>query len=720
MLDYSIDKDMATKHIGIISRGGLFELRVLSENGQVRSGFFSDPVTAVRALEKAITDIDKENMKGGKWAPGAYHVCSTVQPLRNDFKARDNYGTLKIAGKNDAATDSDVTAYGWLVIDCDPVRLSKTSATNEQKNAAHDFAVSLREALRGEGFPDPIIVDSGNGYHLYYKTSIAEFVDVEVIRPLYKQFLQIVGMLHNTEEVKVDPTVYNPARVMKVAGTWARKGAARSETGAHHRLSKICVIPNSIVLNEGELSLNKLKLFISKYTAEETTAVIEKKKRGDFTNVSTSDETDQVKVILERHSIAYKEVQEKEYTKLLLDECPFDNSHKDSAIIIGQRHTTFHCFHASCSGHTYMDVLDILGEETSQAYRRAKDNNIYSYGRRNDDPRTYRTQTSKTTDIVTDESAGEYPVISIDQADALDEDCNEFISSGIKALDALIGGFPRGGLTVVTGTTGSGKTNFIAQISVAADNAKYHVLTYDGENGAKKNLKTKLAIAAGDGYTKSGTVSSDRLPDDEVKPFILNWLSQYERIIPMRDVADIAKLINTIREESKNHHPDLIIIDNHMMLDLGGLASATGRQSYEISGAVCQELRRVAQKTHTAIILCVHPTKSCGPLMTLWDVEGGREVTAKSDLVLIMHRRAEGWLEQVKKRYKWTSDDVRLKGSNCLEIAKSRVSVAEKDSWIPLDYRWKSKRLMPIGEADPKYGWWDAYIEDVYNHLPFD
>src|SRR5262249_12683439 len=104
-------------------------------------------------------------------------------------------------------------------IDADPVRDPLISATDGEKAAALDTALAVREFLRARQWPEPVLADSGNGFHLLYRVDLPAadggFVE-RVLKALARQF--------DSDRVKIDQSVFNPARICKLPGTLARKG----------------------------------------------------------------------------------------------------------------------------------------------------------------------------------------------------------------------------------------------------------------------------------------------------------------------------------------------------------------------------------------------------------------------------------------------------------------------------------------------------------------
>src|SRR5205085_7089079 len=77
----------------------------------------------------------------------------------------------------------------------------------------------VQEHLVGLGWPMPILADSGNGFHLLYRVDLPADDN-----GLVKAVLEALGDRFDTPAVTVDRKVFNPARIVKLYGTLARKG----------------------------------------------------------------------------------------------------------------------------------------------------------------------------------------------------------------------------------------------------------------------------------------------------------------------------------------------------------------------------------------------------------------------------------------------------------------------------------------------------------------
>lgn len=116
---------------------------------------------------------------------------------------------------------------------------------NEEEHAAAiQKVMDIREWLISKGWPAGafILADSGNGGHLAVKISLP---NDEAARELVKRFLETLDAAFSDDEVKVDTTTYNAARIWKIYGTTARKGSDTNDRP--HRLAKILDAPDEMV-----------------------------------------------------------------------------------------------------------------------------------------------------------------------------------------------------------------------------------------------------------------------------------------------------------------------------------------------------------------------------------------------------------------------------------------------------------------------------------------
>jgi hypothetical protein len=162
-------------------------------------------------------------------------IYVTMNPLAEVYLARAS-NALGPKGKRISADDSGVVRRRWFVVDADPERLSGVSSTDAEKAAARLLIDGVREDLRARGFPESMLIDSGNGYHLWYLIDLPTDDGGRV-----QGLLKGLAARHNTPSAKVDTSLFNPSRIIKLPGTWARKGSNRPDRP--HRMARVLEVP---------------------------------------------------------------------------------------------------------------------------------------------------------------------------------------------------------------------------------------------------------------------------------------------------------------------------------------------------------------------------------------------------------------------------------------------------------------------------------------------
>lgn len=179
------------------------------------------------------------------WCQGVYY---TLNPLRPSKFVAQAPRVMRADRRAFTATDADVLCRRWLLVDIDRVKDAATrdlSATDAERAAVWEVASNLREYLRGRGWPAPVVSDSGNGAHLFYRLS-----DLPVGLPLkpddpVKLVLQHLADKFDTVFVSIDTKVFNPARIVKFPGTLACKGRATEDRP--HRRAMLLEAPDEVV-----------------------------------------------------------------------------------------------------------------------------------------------------------------------------------------------------------------------------------------------------------------------------------------------------------------------------------------------------------------------------------------------------------------------------------------------------------------------------------------
>jgi hypothetical protein len=198
----------------LVEPGSTVEMRVLNASGGPHIRHYSS--------EDLLT-MARDAVRFSKDAQGVYWL---LNPLPAEWCGSP-------------AKDMDIVRRRWLLIDCDPKRKGTVSSTDAEKDAARATMVMVDAFLGEQGWPAPIIGDSGNGFHLLY------LIDLPADDGgLVHRVLNVLASLFDNEAASIDTKVANASRICKLYGTLAGKGPNTSDRP--HRLSKIITIPEQL------------------------------------------------------------------------------------------------------------------------------------------------------------------------------------------------------------------------------------------------------------------------------------------------------------------------------------------------------------------------------------------------------------------------------------------------------------------------------------------
>jgi hypothetical protein len=210
----------------LFSPGDVVELRTFKD-GRTYSGYFDNH----QELAKAAAKHDERG----------HDVYMTLNKLPGEIAYRRYNRVEQIKGRDQTTSDGDVERRWYLFIDADCERVSGISSTDEEKHKSREKVLEVREYLRSQGWPAPIVCDSGNGYHLLYRIDLP--ADQESLE-LVASVLEALDFKFSDDAVKVDTTTKNAARITKAYGTTAKKGDDLPERP--HRPSKILKVPEKL------------------------------------------------------------------------------------------------------------------------------------------------------------------------------------------------------------------------------------------------------------------------------------------------------------------------------------------------------------------------------------------------------------------------------------------------------------------------------------------
>ncbi len=184
-------------------------------------------------------DIDKAAALATDYSVTAKGVYVVMNRIGEALKARP-----KLIDTNTLTKDPDIVRRHWLLIDFDPSspeRGADDSASDSEKELARQRMEVVFEWLRERSWPEPVVADSGNGWHLLFGIDLP---NDDPTKQLISRFLKALSQRFSDDHVGVDISVHNASRITKLYGTLARKGEHRNDRP--HRLSKLVTVPENM------------------------------------------------------------------------------------------------------------------------------------------------------------------------------------------------------------------------------------------------------------------------------------------------------------------------------------------------------------------------------------------------------------------------------------------------------------------------------------------
>ena len=325
----------------LIQFGQVFEIRILEPKKtdqrwmpKVLTGYFDDK-------NKAIDVLQSLKLDGAK---GIYVTLNSIEP---SLLARSCNKFIESQG-GDSTADKNIIARRWLLIDCDPQRPAGISASDEEKELSHRCILAVEAFLEEQGWPEPVLADSGNGFHLLYR------IDLSADSDLVEKCLEALAYRFSDEQVKIDVSVHNPARILKLYGTLASKGDHCPGINRPHRMSKILRKPDLLEIVSVDLLNNQSKEIetssISLPQTESRLLKVDKKSMWNQQGIESF-----IHQYLSHCNPGKAQSYEDGY-KWVLATCPFNPAHTNHSAVItyrGDGIIGFRCLHDGCRGHDW-------------------------------------------------------------------------------------------------------------------------------------------------------------------------------------------------------------------------------------------------------------------------------------------------------------------------------------------------------------------------------
>ena len=656
----------------------LFEIRILGD--RTWSGYFYDIETAIKALEP----FDNAN------------IYYSINEVKSACASRDQFNCFKQV-KGTATSKQDIEHRWWLPIDVDCERPSGVSSTNEEKAKAHKKAQDVFVFLRDNKFATPIVCDSSSGYHILYPIDMDNNQESE---DCIKVFLEILANNFTDESVKIDTVLHDANRILRLSGTYGRKG--RSTDERPHRLAKILSVPSEI----NRMGIEQIKAFNAKYAIK-----VEQPQRRQFQG--SQNEQFNLRDFIATHGIKVaKEIPiSGGGTKFVLEECPFDPQHKapDSALFeMPNGSIAFKCFHNSCSQHDW------------RAFRLHFDPHAYDY--ENEPRQQYHQQQAFQQKTYTPQrkvyeikdvlpELGE-KWLSMSTIKKIDLSEIKSVKTGIIEIDRNIIGLNMSEVSILSGSNASGKSSFLNTLLLNVINQGECAALWSGElppfilktwiqmAAAGRNHLRQSSYGEGKYYVPNNIAESiDKWMDGKFFLYNNEYGNTWEQIF--HDMGELVKA-----------NVKVFALDNLFSLNIDLLDGDKNNKQREL----ILQIKDFAKRNNVHIILVAHPRKVV-TFLRKNDISGSSDLQNAVDNIFIIHRVNNDFFKSGADFF-GQSYIQRFQGfGNVIEVAKNRM-YGIVDLLVGLHYEIESRRFKnDIGE-DIKYGWEIQPVQAQMQYAP--
>ena len=651
----------------------LFEIRILGD--RTYSGYFYDVEKAIQAL----APFDNAN------------IYYSINEVKSACASRDQFNQFKQV-KGTATSKQDIEHRWWLPIDVDCERPSGVSSTDSEKAKAHKKAQDVFRFLRNNGFSTPVVCDSSSGYHILYPIDMENTQESE---ECIKAFLEILANNFTDESVKIDTVLHDANRILRLSGTYGRKG--RSSDERPHRLAKILSAPNEIK----RMGVEQIKAFNARYAIK-----VEQPQRRQFQGLQN--EQFNLRDFIAKHGIKVaKEIPiSGGGTKFVLEECPFDPQHKapDSALFeMPNGSIAFKCFHNSCSHYDW------------RAFRLHFDPHAYDY---ENAPRqiSQYAQTAQLRQYAPQkpryEIKDEIPELgekwlSMSSIKKIDLAQLETVKTGIRDLDRAIVGLNMSEVTILSGSNASGKSSWLNTVLLNIIEQGVKVALWSGELRADI-LKAWLQMAAA-GRTNlrlSQYANGKYYVPNNIGERIDMWMDGKFFLYNNEYGAKWQQIFNDM-ELLLKAGVKVFALDNLFSLDIDILDGDKNNKQKEL----ILQIKDFAKKNQVHIILVAHPRKVT-TFLRKNDISGTSDLQNAADKIFIIHRVNNDFFRSGADFF-GNSEIQRFQGyGNVIEVAKERM-YGVVDLMVGMHYEIESRRFKNAPDEEIHYGWEKNPVEGV-------
>lgn len=289
-------------------------------------------------------------------------IYTTIQRLHPDTISLISNRLKTSVETDDLTKDTHVTGFCIFPIDVDSKRLTGISSSEDELDVTKKKAGEIRDHLKDAGIPT-LDAMSGNGCHINVLLEVLENIEENAKR--FKALGDRVAAHFDT-----DATIYNPSRIFKLYGTYARKGDNTAKRP--HRQAWIHIKnPQRITFDDLESKLNTILPPVTDDSDESNIGLAQSDRSQKKKHKNGRNRT--LKEWLDDYGIRYTEKPYKDGLKYQMD-CPFDPTHTspDAVCYEAPGGWQFKCSHNSCASYKWAEFKAKVAPQTPNGTQKSK------------------------------------------------------------------------------------------------------------------------------------------------------------------------------------------------------------------------------------------------------------------------------------------------------------------------------------------------------------
>jgi len=579
--------------------------------------------------------------------------------------------------------DNDITRRLWVMCDFDPVRKSGVNASDEEFNFAYKKAQDVFRFLRDHGFSEPVICKSGNGIHLDYHVDLPNDEETtEIIRGFFK----FMGEKFSDEKVEFDQKNFNLARLCKLYGTIAKKGANLQDRP--WRESTIIYVPKEIKATPIE-KFKELSDLLPKEEPKTATIV-----RNPYRQSAMPFD---LRSWLNNHGIVYKEEKQGASTRFTLEYCPWVDTHSDhkkwdSALFLDtEGKITFNCQHSHCKDKTWHDFR-VFYEPDAYSKPQWQPQAYYQ-------PRQYMPQQKPKYEIKDELPELGEKWLSMSDIKKIDITQIENVKTGFFGLDKEIVGLNMSEVTILSGSNSSGKSSWLNTLILNIIQKDFKVALWSGELRPDILKAWIQMVAAGKRWLKPSQYGDGKyFVPNNIAEKIDEWMNG-KFFLYNNEYGNTWEQIFHDMTELLKGGVKVFILDNLFSLNIDLLEGDKNNKQREL----ILQVKDFAKKNQVHIILVAHPRKVT-TFLRKTDISGSSDLTNAVDNVFIIHRVNQDFFRSGAEFF-GNGEIQKFQGfGNVLEVAKNRM-YGVVDYLVGFHYEIESRRFKNTMDEEVRYGW---------------